>query len=98
MAAGRRRSPVLPSSIEIPECNSDAGCAGVVEPRYPSFKGIMAAKSKPIETRPAAPAPVRVQTIAMRRPPSKGAGRILGTDKTAVPELIRLLHEEAKVI
>ncbi len=24
--------------------------AGVVEPRYPSFKGIMAAKSKPIET------------------------------------------------
>jgi electron transfer flavoprotein beta subunit len=25
--------------------------AGVVEPRYPSFKGIMAAKSKPVETR-----------------------------------------------
>ena len=24
--------------------------AGVVEPRYPSFKGIMAAKSKPLET------------------------------------------------
>jgi len=24
--------------------------AGVVEPRYPSFKGIMAAKSKPVET------------------------------------------------
>ena len=71
---------------------------GLNEPRYPSLKGIMAAKSKPIETRPAAPAPVRVQTIAMRRPPSKGAGRILGTDKTAVPELIRLLHEEAKVI
>ncbi len=23
--------------------------AGVVEPRYPSFKGIMAAKSKPVE-------------------------------------------------
>ena len=24
--------------------------AGVVEPRYPSFKGIMAAKSKPVDT------------------------------------------------
>jgi electron transfer flavoprotein beta subunit len=24
--------------------------AGVVEPRYPSFKGIMAAKSKPLDT------------------------------------------------
>lgn len=28
--------------------------AGVVEPRYPSFKGIMAAKSKPVETLTAA--------------------------------------------
>src|SRR3954462_1685825 len=26
-----------------------AGTAGVVEPRYPSFKGIMAAKSKPVD-------------------------------------------------
>jgi electron transfer flavoprotein beta subunit len=28
--------------------------AGVVEPRYPSFKGIMAAKSKPVDTKTAA--------------------------------------------
>lgn len=71
---------------------------GLNEPRYPSLKGIMAAKSKPIETKPAAAAPLRVQTLAMRRPAAKSAGKILGTDKTAVPELIRLLHEEAKVI
>jgi len=36
--------------------------------------------------------------LEMRKPPAKQPGKILGTDKTAVPELIRLLHEEAKVI
>jgi electron transfer flavoprotein beta subunit len=71
---------------------------GLNEPRYPSLKGIMAAKSKPIEEKPAAAADPRVEVVQMRRPPAKGAGKILGTDKSAVPELIRLLHEEAKVI
>ncbi len=71
---------------------------GLNEPRYPSLKGIMAAKSKPIEEKPAAAAEIRVQTIALRKPPAKNPGRIIGTDKAAVPELIRLLHEEAKII
>jgi electron transfer flavoprotein beta subunit len=71
---------------------------GLNEPRYPSLKGIMAAKNKPLEEKPAAPAATRVQTLQLRKPPGKGAGRILGTDKGAIPELLRLLHEEAKVI
>jgi electron transfer flavoprotein beta subunit len=71
---------------------------GLNEPRYPSLKGIMAAKSKPIEEKPAAPAETRVQILGMRKPAAKSAGRIIGTDKTAVPELLRLLHDEAKVI
>ncbi|HCV43029.1 MAG TPA: electron transfer flavoprotein subunit beta [Bacteroidetes bacterium] len=71
---------------------------GLNEPRYPSLKGIMAAKSKPIEEKSAAQSELRVETVQMRKPPAKGAGKILGTDKSAVPELIRLLHEEAKVI
>jgi electron transfer flavoprotein beta subunit len=71
---------------------------GLNEPRYPSLKGIMAAKSKPIEEKPAAPAEIRVETLKMRKPAPKGAGKIVGTDKNAVPELVRLLHEEAKVI
>jgi electron transfer flavoprotein beta subunit len=71
---------------------------GLNEPRYPSLKGIMAAKSKPIEEKPAAAAAARVETVALRKPASKAAGRILGTDKTAVPELIRLLHDEAKIL
>lgn len=71
---------------------------GAYEPRYPSLKGIMAAKSKPIEERQPAPAQVKVETRSMVKPPAKQAGKIVGTDVTAVPELVRLLHEEAKVI
>jgi len=71
---------------------------GLNDPRYPSLKGIMAARSKPIEEKPAAPAEQRVETLQIRKPPAKNPGRIVGTDKTAVKELLRLLHEEAKVI
>ncbi len=71
---------------------------GLNEPRYPSLKGIMAAKTKPIEERPAVAFPPMVEVIRMRKPAAKQPGRIVGTDISAVPELVRLLHEEAKVI
>jgi electron transfer flavoprotein beta subunit len=71
---------------------------GLNEPRYPSLKGIMAAKSKPIEERPASPVSGKTELITMQKPPAKPAGKIVGTDASAVPELVRLLHEEAKVI
>ncbi len=71
---------------------------GLNEPRYPSLKGIMSAKTKPIAEKPASGAEVRVETRAMAKPGAKGSGKIVGTDKEAVSELIRLLREEAKVI
>jgi electron transfer flavoprotein beta subunit len=71
---------------------------GLNEPRYPSLKGIMAAKSKPIEERPASPAETKVEVLGMQKPAARPSGRIVGTDVSAVPELVRLLHEEAKVI
>jgi electron transfer flavoprotein beta subunit len=71
---------------------------GLNEPRYPSLKGIMAAKTKPIEERQPAAFPSHVETLGMNKPPAKQAGKIVGTDASAVPELVRLLHEEAKVI
>jgi electron transfer flavoprotein beta subunit len=71
---------------------------GLNDPRYPSLKGIMAAKSKPIEERVPTAIPVKVELMGMQKPSAKSAGRIVGTDATAVPELVRLLHEEAKVI
>ena len=72
---------------------------GLNEPRYPSLKGIMTAKSKPINEVTATQAwPSLTEVVEMRKPAAKQPGKIIGTDKTAVPELVRLLHEEAKVI
>ena len=71
---------------------------GLNEPRYPSLKGIMAAKTKPIEERPAKPFPPGTEVVAMSKPPAKAAGKIVGEDASAVPELVRLLQQEAKVI
>ncbi len=71
---------------------------GLNEPRYPSLKGIMAAKSKTITERPAPSVGSKVEVLSMRLPPAKSPGKIVGTDVSAVPELVRLLHEEAKAI
>ncbi len=70
---------------------------GLNEPRYASLKGIMAAKKKVIEEKPAASAENLTEVVRMKKPPAKQPGRILGTDSSAVPELVRLLREEAKV-
>jgi len=71
---------------------------GLNEPRYPSLKGIMSAKSKPIEEKIPQTIANRVEVMEMKKPASKSGGKILGTDETAVKELVKLLHEEAKVI
>lgn len=71
---------------------------GLNEPRYASLKGIMAAKKKTIEEKPAAASELLSEVIKMKKPPAKNPGRILGTDSSAVPELVKLLREEAKVI
>jgi electron transfer flavoprotein beta subunit len=71
---------------------------GLNEPRYPSLKGIMAAKRKPIEEKAAQAFPSSVEVLSMSKPPVKAVGKIVGSDASAVPELVRLLQEEAKVI
>ncbi len=71
---------------------------GLNEPRYASLKGIMAAKKKTIEEKPAAAYENLTEVVSMFMPPPKQSGKIIGTDSSAVPELVRLLREEAKVI
>ena len=82
---------------------------GLNEPRYASLKGIMAAKKKPIEEKDAAAigvdkatvglAGARLRVSRLELPPPKQAGRIFKDDvETATREVVRLLHEEAKVI
>lgn len=71
---------------------------GPHEPRYPSLKGIMAAKKKPLEEKPAQAADSRVRVRKYSEPPARAEGKIVGEGAEAVPELVRLLRDEAKVL
>jgi electron transfer flavoprotein beta subunit len=71
---------------------------GLNESRYASLKGIMSAKKKTIEEKPAADSEQMSEVIKMHMPQPKQPGRIIGEDSSAVQELVKLLREEAKVI
>lgn len=71
---------------------------GPKDPRYPSLKGIMAAKRKPLEEKEAQLGDSRIELRGLEYPPERPEGRIVGEGPDAVPELVRLLHEEAKVL
>lgn len=71
---------------------------GTYEPRYASLKGIMAAKKKPLEAKPAETAESRIAVEKLAYPPERAAGKIVGEGADAAPELVRLLREEANVL
>lgn len=71
---------------------------GINEPRLPNMKGIMAAKKKPLEKKDPLIIPSSYEIISLELPPARAAGKIVGKGAEAVPELVRLLHEEAKLI
>ena len=76
--------------------------AGVVEPRYPSFKGIMAAKSKPVDTVTAADLGVSRCRGLSRSPsvedaPAREAGEIIEDDGESFDKIVEFL-ENLKVI
>jgi electron transfer flavoprotein beta subunit len=71
---------------------------GKHEPRYPSLKGIMAAKKKPLEEKEAQVGQERIRLLGLSYPPERPPGRVVGEGVEAVPELVRLLREEAKVL
>ncbi len=68
---------------------------GTYEPRYATLKGIMAARRKPLERRTAQLPPARLRVLGLEPPAPRPPGRIVGEGADAVPELVRLLREEA---
>ena len=80
----------LPAVVSIDE--------GIARPRYPSLKGIMAAKKKPLESKPAQLEAARIELTKTELPAERQGGRIIGEGAAAVPELVRLLQTEAKVL
>jgi electron transfer flavoprotein beta subunit len=80
----------LPAVLTIDE--------GIARPRLASLKGIMAAKKKPLEVKPAQLGNANVVVERMELPAERPPGRIIGEGADAVPELLRLLQTEAKVL
>jgi electron transfer flavoprotein beta subunit len=68
---------------------------GVAEQRIPNMKGIMSARTKPLKV--VQPAAVDALTVvaSFELPPAKAGVKLV--DAENVGELVRLLHEEAKV-
>ena len=80
----------LPAVLTIDE--------GIARPRLATLKGIMAAKKKPLDVRPAQLGKVALTVEAMALPAERAGGRIVGEGPEAVTELVRLLRTEAKVL
>jgi electron transfer flavoprotein beta subunit len=73
------------------------GCQkGMAEQRIPNMKGIMGARSKPLKIVEAVAAESYTEIISFELPPAKKGVKLVSADHPE--ELIRLLHEEAKLI
>jgi len=68
----------------------------LAEQRIPNMRGIMAARSKPLQVMPAVEAAISTEVIDYSLPPEKGATKYIDPENAG--ELIDLLHNEAKVI
>ena len=91
----------IEGGVEVSTCSLPAVLTcdkGLNTPRLPSLKGIMAAKKKPLEVKPVTLGAGTLTTLSLELPPERKAGRIVGEGPEAVPELVRLLRTEAKVI
>lgn len=71
---------------------------GGVEPRICSLINIRKAKQKELKKIPAELAAPVLQIESIDLPPQRQGGRIVGKGADAVPELFRLLREQAKVL
>ena len=71
---------------------------GLNEPRYPSLKGIMAAKKKPLEEKDVTLVDGGLELVELCGPPARPEPEIVGEGAEAVPELVRRLRQEVKVL
>lgn len=69
---------------------------GVAEQRIPNMRGIMAARTKPLKVVEPVAADTLTAITGFELPPAKAGVKLVSPDNVA--ELVRLLHEEAKVI
>lgn len=69
---------------------------GMAEQRIPNMKGIMGARTKPLKVVEPVAADTLTSVVNFELPPAKAGVKLVAADNPA--ELVRLLHEEAKII
>lgn len=69
---------------------------GMAEARIPNMRGIMAARTKPLKVAEPVAAEALTQVAEFGLPPAKAGVKLVSPEN--VDELVRLLHEEARVI
>ena len=103
----RRQTEAGSDQVECPMPAVVSVTAGVVEPRYPSFRGIMAAKRKPVEHRTVADLGVEAsdvgwsgggqEIVSVMDAPARAAGEVVVDEGDAHERIVAFL-EEVKVI
>jgi electron transfer flavoprotein beta subunit len=74
-----------------------ASCAeGVAEPKIPNMRGIMSARTKPLQVVEAKEIEELAKVVQFETPPPRGTVKLIAADDAT--SLIGLLHTEAKVI
>lgn len=68
---------------------------GMAEQRIPNMKGIMGARSKPLKVQEPVAADALTSIVSFDLPPAKAGVKLVSPETPE--ELVRLLHEEAKV-
>ena len=69
---------------------------GLAEQRIPNMRGIMSAKTKPLQVMAPVPVEKLSEHVQFKVPTTKSSVKMIAADN--MDELVRLLHEEAKVI
>jgi len=89
----------IEGGVEVVEVSTPlavSAAKGMAEQRIPNMRGIMMAKRKPLKVIDPVDAPATTEVASYELPPAKSAVKLI--DPENMEELVRLLHEEAKVI
>lgn len=89
----------VPGGVEVLEVKlplAISAAKGLAEQRIPNMRGIMAARTKPLQVVPAGATSNVGGTVKFELPPAKGAVKMIPAEEAG--KLIELLHTEAKVI
>jgi len=89
----------IEGGVEIVEVNTPfvvSASKGLAEQRIPNMRGIMMAKSKPLEVKEPVSVEELSEVVKFELPPPKAAVKLI--DPENMDELVRALHEDAKII